>query len=51
MCILEIEFKVKTTEYELMKSTKFYFLALMTKYLSKTIDTMHLLLVIRFNYK
>ena len=35
-----IEFKVKTTEKELMKSTKFHCLALMRKYISKTMDTM-----------
>ena len=35
-----IEFKVKTIEKELMKSTKFHCLALMRKYISKTMDTM-----------
>ena len=34
-----------------MKSTKFYCLVLMTKYLFKTMDMMDYLLDIRVNYK
>ena len=46
-----IECKIKTIKQKHMKSTKFYSLVLMTKYVSKTMDMMDQLLLTRFNQK
>ena len=46
-----LEFKVKIIEEDLLKSTKFHCLSLMTNYILKVMDMVDYVLVIRVSYK